>query len=312
MSRRFAHTYSIVAYDPAARQWGVGVQTHYFGVGTVVPWAEAGVGAVATQSLTEPSYGPLGLALMRAGKTAPEALRALLAADARAEVRQVAMVDSAGRVAAHTGEKCIGMAGHHMGTNYSVQANLMLRSTVWEAMAETFEAASGDLAERILASLQAAEDEGGDIRGRQSAALVVVAGEPADRPWASRLFDLRVDDHPQPLAELRRLVAVNRLYDHLDKATDALEAEPFTEEGLESARRAFGLVRQGLPQIPGNPEPIIWYAVGLANAGRLDEALPLFTEVYAMEAAWREIVPRLAAAGLLKVTPEEVRRIQGA
>jgi uncharacterized Ntn-hydrolase superfamily protein len=309
---RLAHTYSCVAFDPAARQWGVGVQTHYFGVGTAVPWAEAGVGAVATQSLTDPSYGPLGLSLMRAGKTAPEALRALLAADARAEVRQVAMIDSVGRTAVHTGAKCIGMAGHRTGINYSVQANLMRRATVWDAMAETFEAATGDLAERILLALEAAEDKGGDIRGRQSAALVVVAGEPGDRPWTARIFDVRVEDHPQPLAELRRLVAVSRLYDRLGKATDTLEAQPLTEDGLEAARQAFELVRQDLAAIPDNPEPIIWYAVALANAGHIASALPLFAEVYAVEPVWREIMPRLVAAELLKVGLDDLQRITAA
>jgi uncharacterized Ntn-hydrolase superfamily protein len=217
---RLAHTYSIVAYDPEARQWGVGVQTHWFGVGTAVPWVEGGVGAVATQSLTERSYGPLGLSLMRAGKSASEALHALLAADPRADVRQVAMVDSAGRVAAHTGAKCIGMAGHRTGENFSAQANLMRRDTVWEAMADAYRAASGDLAERILVSLEAAEGEGGDIRGRQSAALVVAAAEPADQPWASRIVDVRVDDR----ATAGRTATAwqpSRLYAASDKATDA-------------------------------------------------------------------------------------------
>jgi uncharacterized Ntn-hydrolase superfamily protein len=246
---------------------------------------------------------------MRAGKTAPEALRALLAADARAEVRQVAMIDSVGRTAVHTGAKCIGMAGHRTGANYSVQANLMRRATVWDAMAETFEAASGDLAERILLALEAAENKGGDIRGRQSAALVVVAGEPGDRPWTARIFDVRVDDHPQPLAELRRLVGVSRLYDRLGKATDTLEAQPLTEDGLEAARQAFELVRQDLAAIPDNPEPIIWYAVALANAGGIASALPLFAEVYAVEPVWREIVPRLVAAELLKVGLDDLQRI---
>jgi uncharacterized Ntn-hydrolase superfamily protein len=309
---RFGHTYSIVAFDPAARQWGVAVQTHWYGVGTAVPWAEGGVGAVATQSLTDPSYGPLGLQLMRAGKSAAEALRALLAADARAEVRQVAMVDAAGQVAVHTGGKCIGMAGHRTGIHYAVQANLMLRSTVWDAMARTYEEAQGDLAGRMLQALEAAEAEGGDVRGRQSAALVVVGGEATDPPWKSRLAELRVDDHPQPLAELRRLYDVSRLYDRLDKATDMLDARPVTDDALDAARRLFDQVRADLPQIPGNAEPMVWYAVGLANAGRLDEALPWFAEAHRIQPAWREVIPRLAAAELLNVDDEALRRIREA
>jgi uncharacterized Ntn-hydrolase superfamily protein len=308
---RVDHTFSIVAYDPGARQWGVGVQTHWFGVGTAVPWVEGGVGAVATQSLTERSYGPLGLDLMRAGKSASEALHALLAADARAEVRQVAMVDSAGRVAAYTGASCIGMAGHRTGENFSVQANLMRRNTVWDAMAEAYQSSSGDLTERILVSLEAAEGEGGDIRGRQSASLMVAADAPAHQPWAARLVDVRVDDHAQPLAELRRLVTVASLYTRLDKATDALDARPVTEDGLGEARRLFEWVKKDLALIPGNAEPIVWFAVGLANAGRLDEALPLFREAFRIEPAWRDITPRLVQAGLLTVEAEEVRQIQG-
>jgi uncharacterized Ntn-hydrolase superfamily protein len=309
---RVAHTYSIVAYDPDARQWGVGVQTHWFGVGASVPWVEGGVGAVATQSLTDRSYGPLGLDLMRAGKSAAQALRALLAADARPEVRQVAMIDAAGRVAAHTGARCIGMAGHRTGENFSVQANLMRRDTVWDAMAEAFEAASGEFAERILASLEAAEGQGGDIRGRQSAALMVMGAESAGRPWAPRLVDVRVDDDPQPLAELRRLVKVSRLYDRIDQATDLLDVRPLTGEGAAEARRLFGEARQDLAGVPGNAEPIIWYAVSLTNAGRLDEAMPHFKEAFGLEPVWREIVPRLAAAGLLTVGADQIGRIQAA
>jgi uncharacterized Ntn-hydrolase superfamily protein len=197
---QLAHTYSIVAFDPAAGQLGVAVQSHYFGVGVTVPWLEAGVGAVATQSFVEPAYGPLGLALMKAGKTAPQALAGLLAADPRQDQRQVAMVDMHGNVAVHTGARCIAAAGHRTGEGYSVQANLMLRATVWDAMADAYEQTRGDLAGRMLAALDAAEAEGGDIRGRQSAALVVINAAPTGQPWKDRVFDLRVDDHAEPLA----------------------------------------------------------------------------------------------------------------
>jgi uncharacterized Ntn-hydrolase superfamily protein len=307
MSMRPAHTYSIVAYDPESRRWGVAVQTHYFGVGASVPWAEPSVGAVATQSLTEPSYGPQGLALMREGKTAEEALRALVSADARPEVRQVAMVDSAGRPAAHTGERCIPMAGHHLGPTFVTQANLMRRPTVWDAMAEAFVGGQGDLAERMLQALEAAESEGGDIRGRQSAALIVVGTEAA-KPW-ERVFDLRVDDHRQPLLELRRLMTAARVYEALDRATDVLEIRPVTDDARRAAAADFERVRDGLASLPGNVEPIVWYAVELANAGRLEEALPLFAEVYRGEPVWREVVPRLVAAGLLNVGEGDLARI---
>ncbi|MBK8049523.1 MAG: DUF1028 domain-containing protein [Anaerolineales bacterium] len=190
-----AHTYSIVAYDREAGQLGVAFQSHYFSVGGVVPWVEAGVGAVATQSFVDPSYGPLGLALMRAGKSANQALDGLLAADPLREQRQVAMVDLHGNVSVHTGARCIAAAGHKTGANFSVQANLMLSDTVWDAMADAYLTTAGDLAERMLAALEAAEGEGGDIRGRQSAALMVVKAQPTGQPWRDRVFDLRVEDH---------------------------------------------------------------------------------------------------------------------
>jgi uncharacterized Ntn-hydrolase superfamily protein len=209
------HTYSIVARDPATGQMGVAVQSHYFAVGSVVTWAEAGVGAIATQSVGDPAYGALGLDLMRAGKSAPETLRGLLASDDRRELRQVAMVDARGAIAAHTGALAIQPAGHIVGEQFSVQANLMLRDTVWPAMAEAFRSASGELVDRMLAALDAAEGEGGDIRGMQSAALLIVAAKSTGRPWLDRIFDLRVDDHSQPLRELRRIVGVRRAYLHM-------------------------------------------------------------------------------------------------
>ncbi|HEY7408378.1 MAG TPA: DUF1028 domain-containing protein, partial [Gemmatimonadaceae bacterium] len=167
-------TYSIVARDSVTGEIGVAVQSHWFSVGALVPWAEAGVGAVATQSFVDPRYGPLGLELIRLGRSAPDALRALVSSDADSAVRQVAMIDAQGRVAAFTGTRAIRAAGQRIGAQYSVQANLMEKPTVWPAMARAFETARGDLAERLLAALEAAEREGGDIRGRQSAAIVVV------------------------------------------------------------------------------------------------------------------------------------------
>jgi uncharacterized Ntn-hydrolase superfamily protein len=199
ISNRPIHTYSIVARDPATGEIGVAVQSHWFSVGAVVPWVEAEVGGVATQSIADPSYGKLSLDLMRAGKSAPQALSALLASDQGRELRQVAMIDAQGRVAAHTGELNIPAAGHQTGENYSVQANLMLNDRVWPAMADAFESAEGDLAERMMQALEAAQAVGGDIRGEQSAALVVVAGRNTGQPWSDRRFDLRVEDSSEPL-----------------------------------------------------------------------------------------------------------------
>jgi len=285
------HTFSIVARDPATGQLGVAVQSHWFAVGAVVPWAEPGVGAVATQSMTDPAYGELGLAMMRAGKTAPEALRGLIAADPQAAVRQVAMVDAEGRAAAHTGSRCIAEAGHLTGDGYSVQANLMRSATVWPAMARAFETAHGDLAERLLAALEAAQREGGDIRGRQSAAILVVAAHPSGRPWADRLFDLRVEDHPEPVVELRRLVRLRRAYLLMDQGDERL-----SKDDVDGALEAYGTAES---LVPDNIEMVYWHAVSLVNAGQVPASLPLFRRAFAADRAWVTLVPRLRQSGFL-------------
>ncbi len=299
--RRPVHTYSIVARDPGTGELGVAVQSHWFNVGSIVPWAEAGVGAVATQSFVDPSYGKLGLDLMRAGRSAPEALRALLAGDEGREVRQVAMIDAQGRVAAHTGGKDIEAAGQIVEVGYSVQANLMLNETVWPAMARAFEAAKGDLAGRMLAALDAAQAAGGDIRGRQSAALIVVTGKPTGRPWEDRLFDLRVDDSPEPLRELRRLVTLQRAYRHMNAGDLAVEKDD-NDRALAEYAAAAKLV-------PDSAEMIYWWAVALVNMGRVDESLPLFRKVFAMDRNWATLTPRLPKSGLLPDDPKLIDRI---
>ncbi len=298
---RPVHTYSIVARDPATGQLGVAVQSHWFSVGALVPWAEAGVGAVATQSFVDASYGPLGLALLKAGRSAPDALKGLLAADAGREVRQVAMIDAAGRVAAHTGTSCVEAAGHHVGKDYSVQANMMRNATVWPAMAKAFEASKGDLAERMLAALDAAEAAGGDIRGKQSAALVVVSGTPTGRPWQDRVFDLRVEDSPAPLPELRRLVTLARAYNLMNEGDLAVEKKD--DAGALKAYSAAQAI------VPGNAEMTYWTAVSLVGMGKVEEALPLFRKTFAMDRSWAEMTPRLPKAGLLPDDPALIARI---
>jgi uncharacterized Ntn-hydrolase superfamily protein len=282
---RPVHTYSIVARDAKTGELGVAVQSHWFSVGSGVPWAEAGVGAVATQSFIDPSYGPLGLSLMRAGRTAPEALAALLAGDSGRDVRQVGMVDAKGNVATHTGTLCIPAAGGQSGKDYVVQANLMDKPTVWPAMARAFETTAGDLADRLLAALDAAQAEGGDIRGKQSAALIVVKGTSTGRPWADRAFDLRVDDHEEPLVELRRLVSVQRAYTRMTAGDDcvALKDWPCAEREYGAAEAMF----------PDNAEMAFWHAIALASNGRLEPARPLFKKAFAADARWRELVKRL-------------------
>jgi uncharacterized Ntn-hydrolase superfamily protein len=308
-----AHTYSIVARDPETEQLGVAVQSHYFNVGSIVTWAQAGVGVVATQSFAEISYGPLGLALLRAGKSAEQTLTGLLAADPQAQTRQVAMADAQGNVATHTGSKCIEAAGHRQGAGYSVQANLMARDTVWDAMAGAYEGAGGDLAERLMVALEAAEAEGGDIRGKQSAALLVVSGELMSNSWGGRIFDLRVDDHPEPLPELRRLLAIARAYKHADEAEQHLVAasESGDEEHIRLATEHFDRAVQLMPGLDANPEPLYWYAVSLTTAGKIEDALPLFRTVFASGEHWRELVPRLVKADLLPNDREVIAKIVG-
>ena len=285
-------TYSIVARDPLTGEMGVAVQSHWFSVGPVVPWAEAGVGAVATQAMVNIANGPNGLQLLRSGLSAPDALAALLAGDPARDVRQIGIVDAQGHAAAHTGAKCIVAAGNHVGDGYTCQANLMDKDTVWPAMAKAFEASAGQpLAERLLAALQAAEAQGGDIRGRQSAALLVVSGTNTGHPWHDRLVDLRVEDNPAPLDELARLLRLRRAYDHMDAGDLAVE-----HGDMDGAAREYGAAEA---LVPNNAEMLFWHGIAMAQAGRTDAALPLLTRAYGIDPAWRELVPRLPPAGLL-------------
>lgn len=300
---RLVHTYSIVARDPETGALGVAVQSHWFSVGSDVLWAEAGVGAVATQSLVEVSYGPLALELMRAGKTSEEALAGLVAADENSDVRQVAVVDASGRAAAHTGARCIPAAGHVTGDGFSCQANLMLNDTVWPAMASAYETAQGDLAERLMRALEAAQAEGGDLRGRQSAAILIVTGEPTGVPWADRVMDLRVEDSKEPLGELRRLIQIHRAYRHMNAGDKALE-DGDTQRALEEYGAATRLYSE-------NPEIEYWQAVTMAGAGLLEESLPIFARVFQRDPNWRILTPRLKSVGFLEVDDAGLKRIMG-
>ncbi|HEX7175678.1 MAG TPA: DUF1028 domain-containing protein [Pyrinomonadaceae bacterium] len=298
---RPVHTYSIVARDPATGELGVAVQSHWFSVGQLVTWAEAGVGAVATQSFVDPSYGKLGLDLMRAGRSAPDTLKSLVAGDDGRDVRQVAMIDVRGHVAAHTGAKCIDAAGHHVGKDYSVQANMMLNERVWPAMSRAFEETRGDLAERMMAALDAAQSVGGDIRGKQSAAIVIVSGKSTGRPWADKTFDLRVDDHAEPLRELRRLIGLQRAYNHMNAGDLAVE-----RKDNAGALREYSAAQK---LVPDNLEMAYWHAVALVGMNRTDEALPIFRRVFSADPNWRTMTPRLVKSGILPNDPKLIERI---
>lgn len=302
-SRRPVHTYSIVAMDSATGQLGVAVQSHWFSVGGGVTWAEPGVGAVATQSFAEPAYGPRGLGLMRTGISAPAALTALLGADPDSQVRQVAMIDARGAVAAHTGSRDIPAAGHQVGRYYAAQANLMRNDRIWPAMARAFETTRGDLAARLLAALEAAEAAGGDIRGRQSAALLVVSGDRNARPW-ERIFDLRVEDHPNPVGELRRLVTVARAY------RAATEGDNYVTAGkIDSALASYRRASEFLPDSATNGELAYWVGVTLADQGRVDESIPWFRRSFRLDRSWIELLGRLPRVGLLKADSATLARI---
>jgi uncharacterized Ntn-hydrolase superfamily protein len=298
---RLVHTYSLVARDTVTGEMGVAVQSHWFSVGSLVTWAEAGVGAVATQSFVDPAYGPLGLDLMRTGKTANQALQSLLASDEGRDVRQVAMVDAKGNVAAHTGAKCIQGAGHIVGNNYSVQANLMLNDKVWGAMSKAFESARGDLADKMLAALDAAQEVGGDIRGKQSAAILIVKAKSTGRPWVDRVMELRVEDNEEPLKELRRLVRVHRAYDHMNAGDLAVE-----HNDVDGALREYAAAEK---MFPNNLEMKFWHAVALVNVGRVEQSLPIFKEVFSKDAHWVTLTPRLPPSGILNADDAVIKRI---
>lgn len=296
-----AHTFSIVARDSATGEMAVGVQSHWFSVGTSVSWGEAGVGVVATQSFIDKSYGPNGLALMKQGFTAQQALDSLLKADNGREVRQVAFVDNKGNVAVHTGKNCIQFASGIKGPNFSVQSNMMLTDSVCQNMAKAFKSSAGKpLAERVLAALDAAESAGGDIRGKQSAALLVVPGT-ATAPWNSKSVDVRVDDSELPLKELRRLYNLHIAYMHMNNGDLATE-----KNDMQLARAEYNAAME---MFPDNLEMQYWTAITLANNRNMVEALPLLKKVFEEEKNWKELTRRLPAVGLLTVSDEELKKI---
>ncbi|PIS31220.1 MAG: Zn-dependent protease [Candidatus Marinimicrobia bacterium CG08_land_8_20_14_0_20_45_22] len=292
-------TYSIVAYDEMTGELGVAVQSHWFSVGQLVPWAKAGVGAVATQSFVKVEYGPDGLALMEKGLSAEKALKKLLENDKDSAVRQVAMIDVKGFVSAYTGSRCVNMAGHHIGKNYSVQANMMENNTVWDAMAKAFETAPGDLADRMMSALEAAEKEGGDIRGRQSAAMLIVSGKPTGIPWKDIVLNLRVEDNPDPLSELKRLIRIHRAYQHANQGDAYLE-----KNEIEKALNEYRLSENFYPE---NAELPYWTAITLVSTGRIDQALPIFHRVFQQNPNLKKMTPRLVNSGLL---PNDAKLIE--
>ncbi len=297
----FAHTYSIVARDPVTGEMGVAVQSHWFSVGTIVAWGEAGVGVVATQSFVNRAFGPDGIELMKQGMSADDVLDKLIGEDEGRDLRQLAILDINGNVKAYTGKNCIYGAGHIVGENYSVQANLMLNDKVWSAMSEAFENSTGSLAERMIAALEAGENAGGDIRGKQSACLLIVRGEATGNLWEDRLIDLRIDDNPEPIEELKRLLKVHRAYEHMNNGDIAVE-----HGDMELAMKEYMAAEE---MFPDNEEMKYWHAVTLVNNGDLQNALPIFKEVFTKNENWKTLTPRLLPTGLLNVNEEQLKQI---
>ena len=296
-----AHTYSIVARDPETGEMGVAVQSHWFSVGSIVAWGEAGVGVVATQSFVNPSFGPRGLELMKSSMSAEETLDLLIASDEGREFRQLAILDVNGNVKAFTGIKCIEGAGHIVGENYSVQANLMLNDLVPQAMSEAFEKVNGPLAERMIAAMEAAQNVGGDIRGQQSASILVVRGKSTGNLWEDKLIDLRVEDHGQPIDEIKRLLKVYRAYEHMNNGDVAVE-----RNDMELAMKEYSAA---MAMFPENLEMKYWTAITLVNVGELEKALPMFKDIFLKDENWKILTPRLINNEMLIADEESLNRI---
>jgi uncharacterized Ntn-hydrolase superfamily protein len=275
-------TYSIVAHDPRTGECGVAVQSHWFSVGSVVTWGRAGVGTVATQSIADPAYGPRLLDALEAGDEPQAALERLVGADAQGRFRQVACVRADGEIAVHTGDGCIPFAGHRTGEGFSAQANMMANERVWGAMADAFEAAEGSLPRRLMAALDGAEAAGGDARGRQSAALLVVPAKGEE--W--NRTELRVEDDPEPLDELRRLLGVHEAYDLANKADEAMG------EGRHGDAARHG--EQALALSPDNHEFLFWAGLRMAQSGDLDGGLDFVRRAIELQPGWRELIGRLS------------------
>ncbi len=299
---KFAHTFAVVARDKITGEMAVGVQGHWFSVGTIVAWGKSGVGVVATQSFVNPAFGPEGLRLLQEGNNAPQAVNTLINGDEGRDFRQLAILDKNGNVEAFTGKKCLESANHIIGDNFSVQANMMLNDKVVPAMSKAFEENSElPLAERVLKVLQAAQDAGGDIRGKQSAVLIVVNAKETQNPWEDKKIDIRVDDHENPLDELERLLKVHHAYNHMNAGDLAIELND-----MATALKEYNAAEQ---MFPDNLEMKYWKAVALANNARLIEALPIFKFIFDKDENWKELTRRLPKAGLINITEEELNQI---
>lgn len=293
-SDKFAHTFSIIAQDPVTGDMAVGVQSHWFSVGTAVPWGKSGVGVVATQSFVNERYGHEGLELMQKGLNAKEAMEKLKKEDVGVHYRQVAMLSRNGTISAFTGEKCVEAALHLIGDHYSIQANMMEDENVVYAMRQAFEENDDlDLAERIVVAMKAAQSSGGDIRGKQSSALIVVGKDPAEHPWLDKKIDLRVDDHKTPVEELSRLLNSHRAYEFMASGDVAME-----NKDAEAALKAYNFAEKLLPN---NEEIKFWKAVALVNSNQVKMSIPIFERLFINDKRWQRLLKRLPESDLISI-----------
>lgn len=298
-------TYSIVARCPRTGALGVAAQSHFFGVGRLVGWTEPGVAAAATQAFVEVAHGPGALDLIRSGTSAADAVAALVASDPDAGYRQLGVVDAGGGAASHTGDRCAPAAGGATGDGVAVQGNMLGSAQVWPAMLDAYHGASGELADRLLAAMVAAEAAGGDVRGSQSAVLKVVSGNRTTRPWEETLVDLRVDDHPDPVGELGRLLPRQRAFDLIGGVIfeRGLTLGPFTGVSAdELADRLDGLARAAELLGPDNREADFWRALLMARSGDTDGARALFTDLFRARPQLRGFLDGIAPLGFLDST----------
>jgi uncharacterized Ntn-hydrolase superfamily protein len=297
-----AHTYSIVARDSATGDLAVAVQSHWFSVGSMVSWGEAGVGVIATQSFVNPSFGPRGLQLLKQGYSAQQVLDILVKYDEGRDFRQLAIVDAKGKVAAYTGAKCIIYAGDLQGNQYSVQANMMLNDKVVPAMKQAMDLIQSlPIAERVMAAMKAAQAAGGDIRGQQSAVLLVFKAKSTGELWKDNYINLRVDDHAQPIEELDRLLKVFRAYEHMNNGDLKMETSD-----MNGAMKEYN---EAMAMYPDNLEMKFWTAVTMLNQGETEKSMVVLKEIFKADNNWKELFKRLPASGLVIATPSVIQRI---
>jgi uncharacterized Ntn-hydrolase superfamily protein len=297
----FAHTYSVIARDPESGEIGGAVQSHWFNVGALVLWGEAGTGMIATQSFVNVSFCLRGLELLRAGLTPKQVVDSLINSDEGRDGRQLAVMDANGNTYSYTGKYCVEGAGDLHGQNYSVQANLMANNKIWPAMEKAFKETKAPLAEKLIAVLEAAQKEGGDIRGKQAAALIVYKEKSSGKPWDDKLIDLRVEDNPNPVEELSRLLKVHRAYDHMNNGDLA------TEKGdITTALKEYSTAEE---MFPDNEEMKFWHAVMLFNSNKKEDSYKLFSKVFQMNANYRTLIPRLVNSKLLNANQEEIDKL---